>query len=105
VFFFVWLGNNSSRSHPFTWCTPLPNAQLCVFNNYGRHAVNTKGRVTAFTHDWMGLCAPVIIAGCITVNGAFLAWTRWTEAGLRDNEDLLVPVLGAPRGQAWQAPV
>jgi len=28
--FFVWLGNNSSRSHPFTWCTPSRMSALRV---------------------------------------------------------------------------
>ena len=78
---------------------------MFAFNNYGRHAVHTQGKVMAFTWDWMGMSAPVAAAGCITVNGALLVWTRWTEAGLRDNEDLLRPVLGAPVGQGWQAPV
>ena len=65
-------------------------------NNYGRHAVQTAAKATAYVWDWCGLAAPIAGVGMISINGDFLAWSRWTAAGLAAADDLLRPVLGDP---------
>jgi hypothetical protein len=75
-------------------------------NNYGRHSLRTAARPTAFLWDWVGMAAPIAGVGCIQINGQFMAWTRWTRAGLDAAEDILAPVLGARIGELQQmAPV
>ena len=74
----------------------------CFWNNYGRHMMAFNSKPTAFLWDWVGMSAPVAGAGCISINGELLAWTRWTEAGLQAAERVFEPVLGAPIAQMDQ---
>ena len=71
-------------------------------NNYGRHAAATRAVARAFVWDWLGMAATVPACGCVSINGAYLVFTRWTRAGLAAAADLLEPVLGAPRGEVSQ---
>ena len=57
------------------------HSRVIFINNYGRHAHSFKAVPTEFLWDWTGLSAPIAGAGCITINGVFLAWDRWTPHG------------------------
>ena len=48
------------------------------------------------------MAAPVPGAGCISINGVLLAWTRWTPRGMAVPDAVYEPVMGAPRGTYTQ---
>ena len=62
----------------------------------------SRPQATAFLWDWTGLAAPIAGAGSTCINGEYLAWVRWTEAGLDAATDILEPVLGKPVGEVEQ---
>lgn len=74
------------------------HVRLVFVNNYGRHQHTFKATPTQFLWDWVGMAAPVAGAGCITINGAFLAWTRWTPAGQERGKKIQEEALGKPVG-------
>ena len=73
-----------------------------LVNNYGRHSHSFRAKPTAFLWDWLGVAAPVAGAGCISVNGIFLAWTRSTRADLDATADIFEQALGAAREEHEQ---
>lgn len=75
-------------------------ARLLFFNNYGIHVHNFSAVPTAFMWDWLELGAHMNGAGCISINGTFLAWVRGLPSALRRNE--LASKLGEPVGQVTQ---
>jgi hypothetical protein len=96
---------------PEVW--PVNNIYHCerIFvNNYGRHTSAIKAKPVAFKWDWVGLAAPVWGAGCIEVNGHFLAWFRGTSEGLdaitsettSSLGDVLEEVQGVPKSMFGQ---
>ena len=81
------------------------HVRILFYNNYGRHELRTAAKPRAFLWDWIGMAAPIAGCGCITVNGQFMAWTRWTRGGLDAAEDILGPVLGERIGELEQMKV
>ena len=99
------------------------HVRLLFMNNYGRHDIHTTAKPRAFIWDWVGMAGvrkrgeeaagrvlspnalrpqPIAGCGCITINGEFMAWTRWTRAGLDTADDILAPVLGERIGELDQ---
>lgn len=64
------------------------HASVIFVNNYGRHDHSFKAAPTQFLWDWQGLAAHVAGAGCITINGVYMAWSRWTPLG----NDVVAPL-------------
>lgn len=79
------------------------HCRVLFVNNYGRHTLSSKAVCTQFLWDWLGMSAPVPGLGVITINGATLAWARWTPGGLRSVEALLEGALGAPKTRLTQS--
>jgi hypothetical protein len=74
------------------------HVKVLFINNYGRNTHTFKARPTEFLWDWVGMSAPVAGAGCISVNGHFLAWSRWTPVGQEQEADIQEGALGKPKG-------
>ena len=96
------------HAHPYDTLFSLPqvmnvmHVRVLFSNNYGRHSHSFKARPTQFLWDWLDMAAPVAGAGCITINGVFMAWARWTPAGLAMAEESLAKALGQPVGRYTQ---
>ena len=76
---------------------PMNNFYHCgvVFvNNYGKHAHRFHAKALKFKWDCIGLGAHCWGAGCLDVNGVFMAWVRGTEEGVLACETPLAAALG-----------
>jgi hypothetical protein len=78
------------------------HADTVFVNNYGRHTHSFLSIPRAFVWDWTNMAASIAGVGCISVNGVFLAWTRWTPAGQTAHSELFEAALGAPIAEVEQ---
>lgn len=63
-------------------------SRLVFINNYGRHTHKFESTATSFVWDWMHLADVIYGAGCISINGQFLAWQRGTKESIESSSGL-----------------
>ncbi|XRB18872.1 hypothetical protein RI054_19g87180 [Pseudoscourfieldia marina] len=80
------------------------HSDMIFINNYGRHDMDFKGMYTptAFKWDWIGMAAHVWGAGCLQLNGKFMAWVRGTKEGVDAVDDAMATAVGAKVGSLYQ---
>ena len=86
---------------PPMWRIVNPQLSRRIFiNNYGIHVHSFKAKPLAYVWDWLEMAAPLHGAGCITLNGVFMAWFRGMPAALEQGD--LSSWMGEPIARVTQ---